>query len=119
MRLASVQDTSGASSGHLRRLLLDLGVGQPGMSQRALAKASGDRLSKDTWWRMTKPIPPGERGHRWKVEDLRVVADTLRKVGARVSFEQIERAALADLGYGHAAGSDYNEALALASGLSE
>lgn len=107
------------ASSHLRKLLVDAGVGTT-WCYRELERQSGHRLSREYWRRLVLPIPAGERGHRWKVDDLRIVADTLRRVGARASFEQIERAVLTDLGYTQTvAGNDYVETAAKAAGLSQ
>lgn len=92
-------DADAATSGHLRSVLLSLGVGGPGMSQRALAKASGGLLSKDTWYRMTKPIPPGEIGHNWGQDILKAAADTLRKKGVAVTWQQLDWAMMRDRGH--------------------
>lgn len=99
--MAARDGSDAASRGHLRRLLLSLGVGQRGrgMSQRALAKASGYELSKDTWQRMTRPIPPGQIGPNWGRDVLEVAAATLRKLGAAVTVEQLDWAMMRDRGH--------------------
>lgn len=89
----------------LRRLLLGAGVGDR-HGYRELARQSGHRLSRTTWSRLVAPIPLGQRGARYAVEDLQAVAETLRRVGERVTLRQLELAVLADLGYALATSSD-------------
>lgn len=111
---------SGAESAtaHLRTLLLGLGVGGK-WSLRELARQSDRALTKDMLARMTAPIPAGQRGHRWKIESLQALADTLRSVGIAVTVGQLERAVMADLGYVSAAsGDDLGDVLALVEGFS-
>lgn len=109
---------AGFAPSHLRRHLLDAGVTVMWTSREMARRSS---LSKDTWARMMRPIPAGERGHRWGIDVLQEVHDTLRRVGStRVpSVEQLERAVIADLGYTQAVtGDDLPEVLARARGLS-
>lgn len=104
---------------HLRRLLLGVGVGGK-HGYRELARQSGHRLSREYWRRLVLPIPVGERGKLYAVEDLKVAAETLRKVGETITFGQIERAFLADRGYEQAvSGDDLSEVLARVQGLSQ
>jgi hypothetical protein len=96
---------------HLRELLLDAGVTTK-WSTRELARRSDYKLSKDFWWRVATPIPPGQRGCRWDIDDLKVAADTLTRLGASVTFARIERAVLADLGYSSDRVTDLAQSLA-------
>jgi hypothetical protein len=103
---------------HLRSLLTGAGVGGR-HGYRELARQSGHRLSREYWRRLVLPIPAGERGTLYAEEDLRAVAETLRKVGETITFGQIERAFLADRGYKQAvSGDDLTEVLARVQGLS-
>lgn len=114
--MAREQGDAHSAPSHLRRLLLDAGVGSQ-FTLRQLAKTSGYRLSKDWWARVTAPIPP--RGHNVKADALRIAADTLRQLGSPVTFEQLDRAMLADRGHIPAAsGDDLSEVLARVQNLS-
>lgn len=95
------------SGGNLRRLLLAAGVGSR-WTGRELERVCGKgpdgkpQLSYQTFNRM---IRPGEEGHDWSPETLKLVAETLHKVGARIDGKpvtqgQLTRAWAAD--YGHA-----------------
>ncbi|MGH8571203.1 MAG: hypothetical protein ACREX8_01330 [Gammaproteobacteria bacterium] len=95
------------AGGNLRRLLLAAGVGSR-WTGRELERVCGKgldgkpRLSYQTFNRM---IRPGEERHDWSPETLKLVAETLRKVGARIDGKpitqgQLTRAWSAD--YGHA-----------------
>lgn len=88
--------------GHLRRLLVDAGVGSK-WAGRELERMCGKdstgkpRLSYQSWNRMVRP---GEEGHDWSPAVLRLVAETLRKAGADITHEQVTRAWAADYGHG-------------------
>lgn len=96
------QDDHGAvrEGGHLRRLLLDAGVSREGgkWSLHELAERSG--LGYGTWQRLVShPQPAGKHGpRRFRDSVLRVVAETLRTAGAKITYEQIKHAASADAG---------------------
>jgi hypothetical protein len=99
--VASLQDAAGEDDegsqgkGHLRALLLGAGVSSK-WSTRTLATRCGHQLSAETWRRL---VAPGEKTHPWEPSVLRIVADTLRSLGADITLATIEQAALTDSGY--------------------
>lgn len=101
-----VDDAPYASS-HLRALLQDAGVGSK-VSIRDVAKNSRQQLNREWIRLLLQPIPAGERGHRYDVENLRALAETLQCLDIKVTFGQIEHAVLADLGFPMAV-SSYTE----------
>lgn len=96
---------------HLRRLLLAAGVGSR-HGYRELERRSGHRLSRESWRRMVQPRSPDRPPVMHSTEDLRVAADTLRELGERITFEQVERAFLADRGY-EVVPNDFDDVLSL------
>lgn len=104
--VAGQDDHDGMHGGHLRRLLLDAGVGST-WKLRELERRSGMSLS--TWQRLIAPVAPDERGERYSERVLRTAADTLRTAGAEITFNQIDHAAWVDsatFGSGSAGSSD-------------
>lgn len=118
--MADDDHTTGATGeprSHLRRLLLEAGVGSQ-WSHRDLARKSGQRLPRATWDRMTKPIPPGRRGVNWSPDTLAAVSETLLSVGVRVPLDSLKRVVSADLGYTTATtGDELSEVLSRVEGL--
>lgn len=113
---------------HLSRLMRAAGVGPRGRhnflaletaSKKVTRESGGRGLSRMTWSRLEKPIPLGEPSHRWAKDDLKVAADTLRYLGEDITFEEIDRAYLADCGHGQViSGDDVDEVLAVFKALS-
>ncbi|HET9254760.1 MAG TPA: hypothetical protein VFO16_06110 [Pseudonocardiaceae bacterium] len=81
--------------GHLRALLLEAGVSSK-WSTRTLATRCGHQLSSETWRRLAAPV---DKAHPWEPYVLRIVAETLRGLGANITLAAIEHAALTDSGY--------------------
>lgn len=98
LRDAAADDCDGERTegkGHLRTLLLNAGVSTK-WSTRTLATRCCHQLSAETWRRLVAPV---DKAHPWEPYVLRIVADTLRGLGADITLAAIEQAALTDSGY--------------------
>lgn len=95
--------------GHLRRLLVDAGVRGKWSLRELGDKAGAPAFS--TWQRMVAPpAPPGKRGPKgYEDRVLRAAADTLRALGAEITYAQIKHAASADAGHVGYETSEYGD----------
>ncbi|MGH3847254.1 MAG: hypothetical protein ACRDS0_38410, partial [Pseudonocardiaceae bacterium] len=74
-RVDQVNDDGQCAPSHLRRLLLDVGVGSR-VSIREVARQSGRRLNREWVRLLLQPIPAGQRGTRYDYEDIEALAET-------------------------------------------
>lgn len=98
MSTATQNDVQPVSYNRLPSLLACVGVGSK-WSLRDLESASRFAVDYKQWQQMAQRLPPGTRRKRFRPETLRGAHTTLKRLGADLTYGQLEQAALSDEGY--------------------